>query len=41
LFRQSLTALSVEGIFQTKQLGAIREMLGLITPPDGEEEEDE
>ncbi len=40
-FRQSLTALSVEGIFQTKQLGAIREMLGLITPSDGEEEEDE
>jgi len=36
-----LTALSVEGIFQTKQLSAIREMLGLITPPDGEEEEDE
>ncbi len=41
LFRQSLTALSVEGIFQTKQLGTIREMLGLITPPDGEEEEED
>jgi hypothetical protein len=36
-----LTALSVEGIFQTKQLGAIRKMLGLITPPDGEEEEED
>jgi hypothetical protein len=36
-----LTTLSVEGIFQTKQLSAIREMLGLITPLDGEEEEED
>jgi len=31
-YRMCLMALSVEGIFQTKQLVTIREMLGLITP---------
>ena len=30
-FRTSLMALSLEGVFQTKQLATIREMLGLIT----------
>ncbi len=32
VYRQCLMALSVEGIFQSKQLDTIREMLGLIKP---------
>jgi hypothetical protein len=31
-YRVSLMALSLEGVFQTKQLATIREMLGLIAP---------
>jgi hypothetical protein len=31
-YRTSLTCLSFEGVFQAKQLGKFRELLGLITP---------
>jgi hypothetical protein len=31
-YRTSLTCLSLEGVFQAKQLGKIRELLGLVTP---------
>jgi hypothetical protein len=32
VYRTSLTCLSLEGVFQAKQLGKIRELPGLITP---------
>ncbi|RHY74611.1 hypothetical protein DYB30_012982 [Aphanomyces astaci] len=35
-YRVSLIALSLEGVFQTKQLATIREILGLIAPRDAD-----
>jgi hypothetical protein len=31
-YRMCLMALSLEGVFQTKQMGTIDEMLGLLNP---------